>query len=70
MEDLMTINELAAILRIKPKTLRNRLARKDGSAPPAIKTSNGYNIRFDRQAVADWIAGNTVSNSRNGDDHE
>lgn len=55
---LLTVDEVAAILGIKPKTLRNKLLRRDGSAPRPIKTANGYNIRFSPVDVQEWLANN------------
>jgi len=57
-DNLLTVKQVAELLGIAPKTLRNRLGRGDGSAPVAVKTSNGYNIRFERSAIADWIKAN------------
>lgn len=55
--NLLTVPEVAAIMRIKPKTLRNRMARDNGSAPPVVR--DGYWVRFERAAVEAWIAAHT-----------
>lgn len=63
--NLLTVPEVAAIMRIKPKTLRNRMARKNGSAPPSVKDDGGYWVRFERSAVEAWIAQHTDTTTDN-----
>lgn len=62
---LLTVAEVAARLGIAPKTLRNKLARRDGSAPTPIKSANGYNIRFAKADVEAWIADHRDTNNTN-----
>lgn len=60
---LLTVGEVAEMLGIAPKTLRNKLARRDGSAPTPIKSANGYNIRFSPVDVEAWIAAHRDQNN-------
>ena len=62
MDDLLTVAPIAKMLGIKPKTLRNKLAKRNGSAPEAVKVDGGYWIRFEPSAVAAWIASHRTSN--------
>lgn len=54
-ESLLTVKEVASIMGIAEKTLRNKLARRNGSAPVPVKSANGYNIMFDADDVRAWI---------------
>lgn len=55
--DLMTEAELAAELKVKPKTLANQRSRRVG--PPYIKLSGGI-VRYSRKAVREWVEANTI----------
>ena len=59
MEDLLTLKEVAQLLRISPQTLYKML--KDGSLS-GIKI--GAQWRFDRQEVRGWLKGQTVDKLR------
>jgi len=52
----LSIHQVAALLGITPKTLRNRLAKKNGSAPLPIRAANGYNLVWLRPDVEQWLA--------------
>ena len=50
--------ELAAALKIEPKTLANQRSRRVG--PPYVKLSGGI-VRYSRRAVLRWLEENTIS---------
>ncbi len=52
----LNVRQVAALLGIQPKTLRKRLAKRNGTAPRPIKAANGYNLVFLRADVEQWIA--------------
>lgn len=58
--ELMTIRELAALLRITPRHVRNLVA--DGKLPPPIKL--GASVRWPRAAVASWLAAQTAETAK------
>jgi excisionase family DNA binding protein len=51
----LTVNELAGIIGLAPRTIRDRVA--NGSIP-AFKI--GAAIRFDPKAVATWLRGQVI----------
>ena len=51
-DPLMTINELAGYLKVRPATLYGW--RHEGSGPPGVKV--GRAVRFRREDVDAWIA--------------
>jgi hypothetical protein len=55
--DLMTPEETADELQVKPKTLANQRSAKVG--PPYIKLSGGI-VRYSRKAVRQWLEANTI----------
>jgi predicted DNA-binding transcriptional regulator AlpA len=55
--DLMTETELAAELKVKPKTLANQRSRRVG--PPYVKLSGGI-VRYSRSAVRHWLDTKTI----------
>jgi len=56
--ELMTEAELAALLKVSPKTLANQRTRRVG--PPYLKLSGGI-VRYSRAAVAAWMEANTIA---------
>ena len=56
--DILDLRQCAAMLRIAPRTLRNRIyARRD--VPPFSRI--GHQILFVRQDVIDWVRSRTVT---------
>jgi excisionase family DNA binding protein len=53
-ENLMTVKEVAALLRVSPQTLYKML--EQGSIP-AVKIGSQW--RFDREKIKDWLKGQT-----------
>jgi excisionase family DNA binding protein len=60
-ENLMTVKEVAALLRVSPQTLYKML--EQGSIP-AVKIGSQW--RFDRDQIKDWLKGRTATTSANG----
>lgn len=54
--DWMTETELAAEMKIRPKTLANQRSRRVG--PPYVKF--GGTVRYSRKAIREWLAAQTV----------
>lgn len=51
-DDLLTNDEVAALLRVSPMTIRDH--RKKGTGPRALKV--GGAVRYSRRDVEQWIA--------------
>lgn len=51
MIELLTLDELAVLLRVKPRTLRRH--HDAGKIPPAIRI--GTALRWSREAIEAWI---------------
>jgi excisionase family DNA binding protein len=60
-ENLMTVKEVAALLRVSPQTLYKML--EQGSIP-AVKIGSQW--RFDRDQIKDWLKGRTAATSASG----
>ena len=61
-ENLMTVKEVSALLRVSPQTLYKML--EQGNIP-AVKVGSQW--RFDRTQIRDWIQGQSGSKAtRNG----
>lgn len=56
MVQLLTVAELAELLRVTPATIYG--LRYRGDAPPAVRI--GRELRFDPAAVHAWLAGRTT----------
>ena len=52
LENLMTVKEVAALLRVSPQTLYKML---DQGEIPAVKVGSQW--RFDRNRIRDWLEG-------------
>lgn len=50
--ELLTLDELAALLKLKPRTVRRH--HDAGTIPPAIRI--GSTLRWNRAAIEAWIA--------------
>jgi Helix-turn-helix domain len=51
-QDFYTIEEIAALLRVRPGTVRNRISRRDADLPPS--TINGRRRLFPVAAYEAW----------------
>lgn len=56
-EKLMTIEDLAEIMGISPKSLRRNVTVYPDRVPPFLRTAPGLNghIRFRPEAVREWL---------------
>lgn len=55
--DRLSVQQVADLLGWTTKTLRNRMARHNGSAPEAVKrTGSNYFIEFELSTVSAWLA--------------
>jgi excisionase family DNA binding protein len=52
LENLMTVKEVAALLRVSPQTLYKMLEQ---GTIPAVKIGSQW--RFDRDQIRDWLKG-------------
>jgi excisionase family DNA binding protein len=57
-ENLMTVKEVAALLRVSPQTLYKMLEQR---SIPAVKVGSQW--RFDREQIRDWIRKQSGSGS-------
>lgn len=60
---LLTINEVAEILRLRPQTIRNQLCRK---IFPIAAIKIGRRLRWDERAVFKYLEGLPPADSRRG----
>lgn len=51
-----TLDEVAQMLRLSPRTLLNR-RRRPGALPPVTKLPGGRSLLFEQNACKRWIAG-------------
>ena len=55
--DRLSVQQVADLLGWTTKTLRNRMARHNGSAPEAVKRpGSNYFIEFELSTVSAWLA--------------
>lgn len=55
-EDLMTLDQLAALLQRPRDSLRNDRSRNPAALPPAIKLPGTRCLRWRRADVSQWLA--------------
>ena len=55
MTPLLTIDDLAAILRCSPGSLRNRRSKAPDTLPPAIKPPGSKTTLWRREVVEAWL---------------
>ncbi len=58
--DLLTVDELAAILRMNPKSVYRYVAER--KVPGVVRI--GRTMRFNREVVLRWLAGQTDNRAR------
>lgn len=63
MQNLLTVKELAALLRVSSQTLYKMLEQGE---IPAVKI--GAQWRFDREKIRSWIASNESQSPRRDED--
>ncbi len=56
--EFLTIEELAALLKVSPRTIRRIIKRNE---LPAIRI--GRQLRFRRESINEWLAANVVERS-------
>lgn len=54
MKELLTIQEVANLLKVSPRTIHNY--RRFGGLPALYMSDKGRTIRFDPDAVAAWAS--------------
>lgn len=55
--DTVEIAEFAAMLKIKPQSLRVRLSRRPNSLPKPVKRGRGSRVLWLRKDVVAWFSG-------------
>jgi predicted DNA-binding transcriptional regulator AlpA len=53
-EELLTIEDIAALLRVSPKSVRDRIVHKPGFPPPAV-VIGPRTRRWARDALIAWV---------------
>lgn len=56
MNDLLTLNELAALLRRRPETIRKDLRRNPDAVPPRLNLPGTRLLRWRACDVQNWLA--------------
>jgi hypothetical protein len=51
--DLLTPDQVATLLHVRPKTLANMRTRREG--PPYVRVTGGL-VRYSRRALTDWLS--------------
>lgn len=54
-DDLLTVEEVAAMLGLKASTLRRDVTRRPETLPPRVVFPNSRRVRFRRGDVTKWI---------------
>ncbi len=57
--DTLTVTEFAALLRIKPQSLRARLSTRPESLPKPAKRGRGSRVIWLKKDVEAWLAPDT-----------
>lgn len=62
--EVLTVKEVAAYLRVAPRTIYRLIRQRDGQAPPAFRVGNDW--RFHRPTLEAWMADGVKEGIRNG----
>lgn len=57
MQQLLTIDDLAKILRRSPSTIRCDVTRRPETLPPPVRVPGGRRVLWREEDVQAWIAG-------------
>lgn len=55
MDKLMTVDDLAGVLRRSPKTVRSDVTRRPETLPPRVRVPGGRKVLWRAADVAAWL---------------
>lgn len=55
MDRLLTVADLAAILRLSPKTLKSDVSRRPETLPPRVRVPGGRRVLWRAKDVEAWL---------------